>query len=199
MNYLAHVYLSKDDHQIMVGNFIADSVRGKDFSSFPDRVGEGIVLHRLIDSYTDFHPVVRQSKDLIRAEYGHWSGVIIDIYYDHFLAANWDDFSPVPLEDYVSNFYDILKQQPDWLPGKVKKFMPYMIEQNWMLSYASVEGISTIFTQMNHRTKGKSRMNFAPIDLVEHYTELEQHFRLFMVDLQVYVDSVYPEIDDATT
>lgn len=192
MNYLAHVYLSKDDPKIKVGNFIADSVRGKDFSNFPDRVAQGIVLHRLIDSYTDFHPTVRASKDLIRKEYGHWSGVIVDIYYDHFLAANWSDFHPTPLDQYVSEFYHILEEHPEWLPAKVTRFLPYMLEQNWLLSYSTVEGISKIFHQMNHRTKGRSKMNFAPIDLVKFYNELENHFREFMVDLKIYVESIYP-------
>jgi acyl carrier protein phosphodiesterase len=192
MNYLAHVYLSKEDPEIKVGNFIADSVRGKDFSKFPKRVGQGIVLHRLIDTFTDSHPVVKQSKDLIRAEYGHWSGVIVDIYYDHFLAAFWSDFHDAPLEDFVADFYSILQENPTWLPERVTRFLPIMLEQNWLLSYATVDGISHIFEQMNHRTKGRSRMNFAPIDLVKYYTQLEQHFRLFMKDLENYVDEAYP-------
>jgi acyl carrier protein phosphodiesterase len=194
MNYLAHVYLSKDDPKIKVGNFIADSVRGKDFSEFPDRVGQGIVLHRLIDTYTDTHPIVKASKDLIREEYGHWSGVIVDIYYDHFLAANWSDFHDVPLDVFVADFYELLQDHPAWLPDRVIKFMPFMIQQNWLLSYATVEGISDIFNQMNRRTKGKSKMNFAPVDLVKYYEELEQHFRIFMKDLREYVNDVYPMV-----
>jgi acyl carrier protein phosphodiesterase len=187
MNYLAHIYLSKEDKELRIGNFIADSVRGKDFSMFPDRVAQGIILHRHIDTFTDQHPVVRQSKDLIRAEYGHWSGVIVDIYYDHFLAANWSDFHPTPLAKYVDDFYNDLHNEYLILPEKVQRFLPYMVEQNWLHSYATVEGISRIFHQMNHRTKGKSKMNFAPIDLIKYYNELERHFRIFMEDLKFHV------------
>ncbi|GAL00009.1 acyl carrier protein phosphodiesterase [Nonlabens ulvanivorans] len=89
MNYLAHIYLSGNDTELRIGNFIADSVRGKDFTMFPERVAQGIILHRHIDTFTDSHPIVKLSKDLIRSEYGHWSSVIVDLYYDHFLAANW--------------------------------------------------------------------------------------------------------------
>ncbi|MFB0902992.1 MAG: acyl carrier protein phosphodiesterase [Nonlabens sp.] len=188
MNYLAHIYLSKEDKKLRIGNFIADSVKGKDFSVFPDRVAQGIILHREIDTFTDTHAVVRQSKDLIREKYGHWSGVIVDIYYDHFLAANWSDFHEIPLEDYVQEFYKDLNDAHSVLPKRVQKFLPFMVEQNWLYNYATVEGISIIFEQMNHRTKGKSNMNLAPIDLINNYRELEQHFRLFFEDLKKYTE-----------
>ncbi|WP_298955248.1 acyl carrier protein phosphodiesterase [uncultured Nonlabens sp.] len=187
MNYLAHIYLSKEDKELRIGNFIADSVRGKDFSMFPDRVAQGIILHRHIDTFTDTHPIVRKSKDLIRGEYGHWSSVIIDIYYDHFLAANWSDFHEQALEDYVQEFYKDLHLHYSILPNKVQNFLPHMVEQNWIHSYATVDGISRILYQMNNRTKGRSKMNFAPIDLVKHYNELERHFRAFFEDLEFHV------------
>lgn len=187
MNYLAHIYLSGNDTDLRIGNFIADSVRGKDFSMFPKRVAQGIILHRHIDTFTDSHPVVRLSKDLIRSEYGHWSSVIVDLYYDHFLAANWSDFDETPLDIYVDQFYQDLTENYQILPQKVKNFLPYMVEQNWLLNYATVEGISTIFNQMNHRTKNRSKMNFAPIELVKFYDVIERHFRDFFADLQFHV------------
>lgn len=190
MNYLAHIYLSGDDKQLRIGNFIADSVRGKDFSAFPDRVADGIILHRHIDTFTDSHSTVKKSKDLIRSEYGHWSSVIVDLYYDHFLAHYWNDFHEDPLESFVQEFYKDLNDSHHYLPTKVQDFMPYLIEQNWLLSYASIEGISGIFHQMNRRTGNRSKMNFASIELEKYYNELERHFRSFMDDLQVYVESM---------
>lgn len=188
MNYLAHIYLSGNDTQLRIGNFIADSVRGKDYlQDYPRCVAQGITLHRHIDTFTDSHLIVKKSKDLIRDEYGHWSSVIVDIYYDHFLAANWSDFHDMPLADYVQNFYNDLKINKEMLPEKVQRFMPYMIEQNWLYSYATVEGISNIFGQMNHRTKNRSKMNFAPIELVKYYEEMENHFREFFNELTQYV------------
>lgn len=187
MNYLAHIYLSGADTQLRIGNFIADSVRGKDFSMFPDRVAQGIILHRHIDTFTDSHPIVKKSKDLIRAEYGHWSSVIVDIYYDHFLAANWSTYSDTPLDIYVQDFYSDLTKNYAILPTKVQQFMPYMIAHNWLYSYATVEGISRIFHQMNNRTKNRSKMNFAPIELVRYYNEMDGHFREFFDELTQYV------------
>lgn len=188
MNYLAHIYLSGNDTYLRIGNFIADSVRGKDYLiDYPVRVAQGITLHRHIDTFTDSHKIVKLSKDLIRDEYGHWSSVIVDIYYDHFLAANWSDYHDMPLEQYVQGFYNDLMENEKILPEKVQQFMPYMIEHNWLKSYASIEGISRIFMQMNNRTKNRSKMNFAPIELVKYYDEMENHFRDFFTDLTQYV------------
>jgi len=195
MNFLAHIYLSGNDTELSIGNFIADSVRGKDFSMFPDRVAQGIILHRHIDTFTDSHPIVKLSKDLIRSEYGHWSSVIVDIYYDHFLAANWSDFNDIPLEIYVQNFYTDLKEYYSILPDKVQGFLPYMVDQNWLNSYATIEGISRIFHQMNHRTKNRSKMNFAPIELVKFYNEMERHFRDFFEDLEFHVQKKRLSLD----
>ncbi len=187
MNYLAHIYLSKNDKELRIGNFIADSVRGKDFSMFPKRVAQGIILHRHIDTFTDQHAIVKQSKNRIRKKYGHWSGLIVDIYYDHFLAANWKDYHSQPLMKYVETFYNDLLEHYSILPDRVQGFLPIMIEQNWLKSYETIEGISNIFNQMNMRTKGISKMDTAPNDLVENYSDLENDFHLFMKDLKSYV------------
>ena len=87
MNFLAHIYLSGDDDELKIGNFIADSVKGKKFSQFPDQVQKGITLHRKIDSYTDSHPIVRESVLRLFPKYGHYSSVIVDILYDHFFSS----------------------------------------------------------------------------------------------------------------
>ncbi|OUS12145.1 ACP phosphodiesterase [Nonlabens dokdonensis] len=194
MNYLAHIYLSNNDKELRIGNFIADSVRGKDFTMFPNRVAQGIVLHRHIDTFTDKHSIVRKSKDRIREKYGHWSGVIVDIYYDHFLAANWNTYHSVPLKSYVQSFYNDLKEYHDILPKRVQSFLPIMIEQNWLKSYETIEGISTIFEQMNRRTKGKGNMDNAPVDLIKSYDALENDFHAFMSELELYVSIKITEL-----
>ena len=155
MNYLAHLLLSGNDKELRIGNFIADSVRGKNLSRFPERVAQGITLHRQIDTFTDIHAIVGESKDVIRPQYGLWSSVIVDLYYDHFLAANWSDYHKMPLEEYTLGFYQDLQDYWDILPPRIQRFYPIMVEQNWIYSYRTIEGLSHILYQMNIRTKEK--------------------------------------------
>ncbi|WP_299902731.1 acyl carrier protein phosphodiesterase [uncultured Aquimarina sp.] len=186
MNFLAHIYLSGDDDELKIGNFIADSVKGKKFSQFPDQVQKGITLHRKIDSYTDSHPIVRKSVLRLFPKYGHYSSVIVDILYDHFLAAYWNEFSSTPLEIYVADFYKLLETNYEILPKRVQDFLPYMFRDNWLLSYATVPGIGRILYQMNHRTKNRSKMNFAVIELEKYYSDFEKEFRTFFEELELF-------------
>ena len=104
MNHLAHLYLSGSDPDLMLGNFIADAVKGKQVELYALGVQNGIRLHRAIDTFTDAHPVVRQTKAHLYAGYSKFAGVILDIYFDHFLAIGWANYHPQPLADFVDQF-----------------------------------------------------------------------------------------------
>lgn len=183
MNFLAHIYLSFDDKEITLGNFFADHIRGNRYTHFPDKIQKGILLHREIDTFTDAHPIARQSSKRLHKNFSHYSQVIVDIFYDHFLAKNWSDYSDVPLEEYVERFYDLLEENYDLLPMATKRMMPYMIAENWLLSYANLAGIDKVLNGMNRRTKNKSRMNFAILDLEASYTDFEDEFTAFFEEL----------------
>lgn len=183
MNYLAHIYLSGDNNLITIGNFIADGIKGKSYKKYPKDIQIGILLHRNIDTFTDAHQTVRQSTKRLHEKYGHYSGVIVDILYDHFLAKNWDKYSEVPLADYVETFYDTLEDNYEILPLRVKKMMPYMLTDNWLLGYASIEGISRVLTGMNNRTKNRSGMDGAVKELKLFYKEFEMEFSSFFDEL----------------
>ena len=183
MNFLAHIYLSFDDQEITLGNFIADHIRGNKYKHFPEKIQKGILLHREIDTFTDTHPVVRQSSKRLHKNYSHYSRVIVDIYYDHFLAKNWNDYSDTPLDEYVEDFYDMLEDNYEILPMATKRMMPYMIADNWLLNYANLAGIDRVLNGMNRRTKNRSRMNFAILDLEEHYIDFENEFTSFFKEL----------------
>lgn len=186
MNFLAHIFLSGKNEELTIGNFVADSIKGKKYLKYPEGIQKGILLHRAIDSYTDAHPVVRKSTSRLFKNYSHYAGVIIDIYYDHFLAANWDEYSNIPLEVFVADFYMLLQKHFSVLPAPVQRFMPYMVEDNWLLSYASLTGIERILYQMNRRTKNIVQMDRAVNDLQEHYEEFNAEFNAFFPQLQEY-------------
>lgn len=184
MNFLAHIYLSGDNDLIKIGNFMADGIRGKQFEHFPEDVQKGIILHRFIDTYTDSHDIFRQSTRRLHEKYHHYSGVVVDIVYDHFLAKNWTKYSDERLEDFINRFYNSLHQNYDILTEKTQGLMPYMIERNWLLTYRTVEGIEQILTQMDRRSKNTSRMQFAVEELKEYYNEFEEEFTLFFEELR---------------
>lgn len=186
MNFLAHIYLSGNNSEIQFGNFIADSVKGKHYLQYSETVQKGILLHRGIDSFTDRHSKVKEAKRFFSA-YGHYSGVIVDIILDHFLAKHWLKFHTTPLEEYTEFFYRLLGFKFDILPDRIQTFYPEMRRQNWLLKYATIAGISDILFQMNHRTNNISKMNYAIVELRKYYDELEQLFFDFFEDLEGFV------------
>ncbi|MGB5226874.1 MAG: acyl carrier protein phosphodiesterase [Eudoraea sp.] len=194
MNFLAHIYLSFGDDEITIGNFIADSIRGNKYKHLPDRIQKGILLHREIDTYTDAHPITRLSSKRLHQNYSHYSRVIVDIFYDHFLAKNWRQYSDTPLDIYVDKFYDLLEDNITILPDGTKRMIPYMISDNWLLNYAKMDGISRVLKGMNRRTNNKSKMNFAILDLEENYEAFELEFTGFFNELVVFSKQKYTSI-----
>ncbi|RCW92398.1 acyl carrier protein phosphodiesterase [Winogradskyella arenosi] len=197
MNFLAHIYLSGNRKYLAIGNFVADGVRGKTYQSYPEKIQAGILLHRQIDTYTDAHPIFRQCTKRLHKGYGHYSGVIIDIFFDHFLAKNWASYSSIPLELYVANFYNDLMENITILPPRFQTLTPIMIKDNWLLSYASIDGIQKVLNGMNKRTKGQSKMNEATKELQLFYDEFEQDFTLFFEDLMDFSTLKRLEIEQA--
>lgn len=187
MNFLAHVFLSGKEKEISIGNFIADSVTGKKYLDYPDKIQQGILLHRAIDTFTDNHFMWRKSKKILVPEYNHYSGVIIDMYYDHFLAKNWKSYSKEPLTNFTNNFYTLLKDNFTILPTKIQNFLPIMIEENWFKCYETIDGLEFILSQMDKRTNGKSKMKNAIDELNEHYFLFENDFSIFFEDLKMFV------------
>ena len=184
MNFLAHIYLSGDNDLLKIGNFMADSIRGHDYDNYQTEIRKGILLHRAIDSFTDMHPVYRQSKHRLHEKYGHYSGVIMDIFYDHYLAKNWKTYSDVKLEDYAKTFYKLLQDNYDLLTDKAQKMLPNMMGRNWLVSYATIEGLQMIMFQMDYRTKNRVAMHESIVELKQFYVEFEQEFTLFFEALR---------------
>jgi acyl carrier protein phosphodiesterase len=145
------------------------------------------VLHRAIDTFTDTHPIVSKSVQRLFDRYGHYSRVIVDILYDHFLAANWKEYCDIPLKEYTEGFYKLLQDNFDVLPKKVQNFLSYMIADNWLYSYQKIEGIEKILFQMNRRIKYRAKMHLAVEELREFYEEFESEFRMFFEELRAYV------------
>jgi len=165
---------------------MADGIHGKHFDTFPMEIQKGIILHRSIDTFTDTHPIFRQSTKRLHANYHHYSGIIVDIFYDHFLAKNWNKYSDEKLEDYVEHFYQSLNDNYEFLNEKTQKILPYLIQQNWLLSYQTIEGIENVLVKMDNRMKRDSNMRFSVVELRTYYSEFEEEFTTFFEELIVH-------------
>jgi len=189
MNFLAHAYLSGDNDKILIGNFIGDFVKGKKFNDYDDDIQKGIILHREIDRFTDTHKVVHHSKSILTEKYRHYSAVIVDIFYDHMLAKNWNDYHDMNLLSYTNHVYDKILAHEQMLPSRVKQMLNYMIPNNWLYNYSFTEGIQSVLNGMSNRTKFDSGMEHAIEDLEIHFDEFQDDFVKFFPDLVNFVDS----------
>ena len=196
MNYLAHIYLSGKSDKIRIGNFMADSIKGSKYKHYPTEVQKGILLHRKIDWFTDQDDTARKSKRRLHDRYGLYRGVVIDIIYDHMLAANWSDYSDKPLFEYAQEFYASLDDNKDLLPDQIKQMSEYMIRNDWLTSYADPEGIRQVLAGMNRRTGGKGEIDLAIEDLLSEYEGLEEDFRHFFKKLRTFSAQNLKELNE---
>ncbi|NQY10183.1 MAG: DUF479 domain-containing protein [Flavobacteriales bacterium] len=187
MNYLAHLYLSGDDEGLLIGNYVADAMKGIKVSSFSADIQQGIALHRHIDSFTDHNDHVRESKKRLFEKYKHYAAVIVDVYYDHFLAKNWTNYSDEPLVEYEQRMYDLLTFNKMVLPRDAIYFLKYMMDQNLLSNYANLETIGNSLSGLSRRTKFKSNMEYAVTDLEEGYDLFQADFELFFPELEASV------------
>ena len=191
MNFLAHLYLSGDNPKLMVGNFIGDFVKGRSWmDQYESEIVKGIHLHRAIDEFTDSHPTVTKSKNRLRPIYRHYSGVIVDVFYDHYLARYWSNYHVQPLPDFANHAYQTIALFDSVLPEGVRHMLPYMIKGNWLVNYAETEGIQRALTGMSRRTPYVSKMDEAVNDLRKYYDEFKEEFEQFFPELKSHAENI---------
>jgi acyl carrier protein phosphodiesterase len=183
VNYLAHAYLSFGNPKVLIGNFIGDFVRGDIENAFEKDIVAGIKLHWEIDKYTDNHPVVKEAQSILRPEYGRYSTVITDMYFDYFLGRYWKNYSPIPIEEFAENVYAIIEEHKEILPEKFLMTFGYMKYYNWLTGYGDLDGIRRALTGMSKRTKFDSKMETAHLFLDQHHEYLKVHFGDFFEDV----------------
>jgi len=191
VNFLAHTYLSGCNEEIIVGNFMGDYVKGKNYLLFPELIKKGILIHRDIDTFTDMHPITRQSKQRIAGKYHKYAGIIIDIFYDHFLASLWDDFSNISLNEFVSRSYDLLKRNYKVLPEAIKQWFPTFLENNWMMAYTTVDGIELVLERMAANTSLPNHAEYAVEVLSNHYESFKKDFLEFFPLIIEFLEEKY--------
>ena len=191
MNVLAHIYLSGDSEKIIIGNYIGDYVKGKDYLNYPEQIRKGIIIHRRIDAFTDRHPVVHRSKIFFSRKYHKYAGVVTDIIYDHFLTKEWDLFSRRPLESVTYNFYRAMVNNYQYMPPNVKEMMPFFIINNWIESYQTIKGIRLVLKTLSKHSSLPKETRFAIHALKKNYHSLQDDFMEFFPQLIDYVEKEF--------
>ena len=189
MNYLAHSYLSCGDEDLMLGNLITDMIKKQDETAYDQAIQKGIDLHRKIDTFTDSHPIVSESLQLIYPTQGKYAPVVLDILWDYFLSHNWKHFSGEEIPHFTRNVYAILEKNYGRLQPKIVERVQKMIEADWLQSCITKERLRGTFTHLHKRTKFKS--NFDKVDeiLVEHEEKLNAYFMKLFPAMISYVET----------
>jgi len=183
MNFLAHVFLSGNNTPLAIGNLIADRIKGNQVKELPSEIQKGVYLHREIDEFTDKHPIFKECVRELFPKYRHYSRVLVDMYFDHFLAVNWQRYHPVPLAEFSEEFYDKLEVESTQFSDSIQKFIRALIQYNWFDEYRTLEGLRKILSQMERRTKFPSNLAAATEDLRQKYPYFEGRFFEFMIEL----------------
>lgn len=186
MNYLAHAYLSFNDPEILVGNLISDFVKGKKKFDYPAGIQQGIMLHRMIDTFTDSHEATKQAKEIFRPHYRLYSGAFVDVVYDHFLALDENEFTEQSLLDFSQQVYLVLENNYAWLPERFAAMFPYMKSHNWLYNYRTRLGIQKSLGGVVRRATYLTESDTAAYLFETYYQPLQDCYRQFWKDLKPF-------------
>jgi len=193
MNFLAHLYLTKDlPEKVSIGNFMADAVKGRNaLDRYPAEIHKGILIHREIDDFTNKHTLFQQGTRRLHNTYGKYAGVILDIFYDYFLAVNWDQYCEIDLAVFARSRYQMIDRYMHYLPDRTLLWFAYMKQHDLLFNYSREEGISFVLRGMDRRTGGISGMGGAIKELKDHQESFNREFISFFADIQSYLKSHY--------
>lgn len=183
MNYLAHLFLAGPSAESLIGNLAGDFVKGRLGDRFPAAISEGIRNHRRVDAFTDSHPAVAAFRRVLIPEHGHYSRIISDVFFDHFLATSWERYSSEPLPDFLRRVFATIDSYPGELPGTLGAVYPRMRDGRWLASYAQQKGIFTALANLSHRLSRRPHLEAATHHLTDSRAELEPLFHRFFPEV----------------
>lgn len=187
MNYLAHVFLSHSSDDAVVGAMLGDFVKGRVDGHWSPAVRAAILLHRAVDGFTDAHALTAASRALVSAKRRRFAGILIDIFWDHFLARQWSRFHATPLTEFTRGVYAVLWPRRGEFPPRLQRILPSMMRDDWLASYADSAAVDAALKGMTRRFRNPTRA--APLadgvlDLQQNYVELEGNFLDFVPELR---------------
>jgi acyl carrier protein phosphodiesterase len=193
MNYLMHLYLSGDAPETLVGNMMGDFIKGRLDERYPPGIRRGIELHRSIDSFAAANPCFIRSKHRIDPSFRHYRGVLVDVFYDHFLARHWEEYRSIAYRDYVRQCYEILAGYEEVLPERLRQYLPRIFTADWLLTYPHTEGVASVLARMSKRVSRPNPLATGIGELTLSYGRLLEDFRVFLPEIEVYVRELLEE------
>lgn len=195
MNYLAHAFLSFNDPGVLTGNMISDFVKGKKRYDYLASIQKGISLHRAIDRFTDDHEATRQAKEVFRPAYRLYSGALVDVVYDHFLAADQNEFTDDSLQSFAASVYNTLEEFLPVLPEKFRLMFPYMKQYNWLYNYKFRWGIERSLGGVVRRAAYLTESETAFRLFNENYTTLQTCYESFISEVKNFARSEFENLE----
>ena len=184
MNFLAHLFLARETAESLIGNLAGDFVKGRLGDRFPPAIADGIRNHRAVDAFTDTHPSVAAFRRVLIPEQGHYARVIADVFFDHFLAVDFERWSGEPLESFLARVYAIIDPHTATLPGRLSYVYPLMRDERWLESYREIDGIRITLARMSYRLRRRPPLADATHYLIDDARrELQHRFEAFFPDL----------------
>jgi len=201
VNYLAHLYLaalpadlsrrqaslSDGCEESLVGSLMGDFVKGDGYDDYSTGIRQAILIHRWVDAYSNAHPVYRRSKRRIHSSYRHTKGILVDLFYDHFLARNWDQYAAEPLPAFSRRVYRALEVHWDILSHRLQSILPRMAAEDWLLAYRDIANIGHALAGLSSRLSRENELHRGLDELRANYADLEGDFRAFFPELVDYV------------
>jgi acyl carrier protein phosphodiesterase len=183
VNYLAHCFLADITGTSIVGNLMGDVVRGPLEGRYPAEIERGIRLHRRIDSHTDTHPVVRAAKARFHPPFRRYAGILLDVFFDHFLARDWKQYHPESLEAFADRVYRAIAAEPALFGGGLRLSLDYMRSHRLLESYRETRGIRRALTGLSRRLSRTNPLAEGIGELDRCYADFEEDFGLFFPQL----------------
>lgn len=183
MNYLAHMYLSCSNEDLIIGNMLVDMMNIKRLRELPAQYHKGFDLHRLIDSYTDEHPIVKEATLKLRSNHGKYAPVVIDIFYDYVLSQEWQRYSGEDIQEFCNNIYQVLEKHMNNLPEDIKSRLQRMVKSNFLMTCSSPEAIRNVFNIIDGRARFTNSFSVATDDLLHDYDFYRDNFFKFFPDM----------------
>jgi acyl carrier protein phosphodiesterase len=188
MNYLAHLFLSDHTPESLIGNLLGDFRKGLPLEQYSPAILQGLELHQKVDIFTDSHPIVHQSKQLMQPQYRRFAGIMLDVLYDHFLSKHWQDYTTLVRSAFIAHVYRVLVQYQPILPQTLQRILPDLIANDWLGSYGELAGVDRALCRIARRFKHPTPLGDSCQELLRHYRPLEVRFQQFFPDLMWYVD-----------